>query len=40
MEIGNELRCREATEGAEIVIKVEDNRGVGKYLGRIVGSRS
>lgn len=38
LEIGNELRCREATEDdAEIVIQVEDNCGVGKYLGRIVG---
>lgn len=38
LEIGNELRCREATEDAEIVTKVEDNYGVGKYLGRMVGS--
>lgn len=38
LEMGNDLRCREAMEDAEIVIKVEDNSGVGKYLGRIVGS--
>lgn len=38
LEIGNELRCREATEDAEILTEVEDNCGVGKYLGRIVGS--
>lgn len=38
LEIGNEQRCRETLEDAEIVIKWEDNYGGGKYLGRILGS--
>lgn len=38
LEIGKEQKCREATEDAEIVIKVEDNYGGGKCFGRIVRS--
>lgn len=38
LEVGNEQRCRETTEDAGIVIKVGDNYGGGKYLGRMVGS--
>lgn len=41
LEIGNELRCTEATEDEKKKkrkgIKAEDNCGVDKYLGRIVG---
>jgi len=38
LEIGNELRCRESTEDAVVVIKVVDNYRVNKYVSRRSGS--
>lgn len=32
--IGNELRCREATEDAVVVVEAVDNYGVDKYVSR------
>lgn len=37
LEIGNELRCREATEDTVVVIKVVDNCGVDKCVSRRSG---